>query len=71
MKSIIRALILTAIPTTVLAATGNVPEDTNLLMWGFLGFGSLVLLIQAVPAGVMFASMLKGLFSTSTVSERN
>jgi hypothetical protein len=37
-----------------------------LLVWIFIGFMVLVIMIQAVPAIVMFASMLKGLFSTPT-----
>ena len=37
----------------------------GMLLWFFIGFGVMVVLFQAAPAIVMFASMMKGLFSSN------
>ena len=73
MKTLIQALLLSTISTSAFASTDVIPKDTNLLMWGFLGFAVSIILIQAIPATVMFYSMLKGLFASSDIKamERN
>ncbi len=48
------------------AATSDVAgEGSGPLVWIFLGFGVLVVMLQAVPALILFVSMLRGLFSAS------
>lgn len=47
------------------ATTGAGSEDNGLLIWGVIGFGVMVIMLQAVPAMILFASMLKGLFAHS------
>lgn len=45
------------------ATTGTVGEGSGPLVWFFIGFGVLVIMLQAVPAVILFVSMLRGLFS--------
>jgi hypothetical protein len=47
------------------ANTGVAGEGGGPLVWFFIGFGVLVVMLQAVPAVILFVSMLRGLFSTS------
>ena len=47
------------------ATTGTTGEGTGPLVWFFIGFGALVIMLQAVPALFLFTAMLKGLFSAS------
>ncbi len=47
----------------VLAATGGGEEGMGLLTVLLLAFGAIVILAQAIPAAMLFASMLKALFS--------
>jgi len=47
------------------ATTGAGAEENGLLIWAFIGFGVMVIMVQAVPAMILFASMLKGLFAHS------
>ena len=48
-----------------LAAKGNGSEDGGLLLMAFLGFGAMIITFQFIPAVVLFASMLKGLFMSA------
>jgi hypothetical protein len=55
--------------TTAYAASNNIAgEGSGPLVWFLIGFGAVVILLQAVPALVMFASMIKGLFSPADKS---
>jgi hypothetical protein len=45
------------------ATTGTAGEGSGQLVWFFIGFGVLVIMLQAVPAVILFVSMLRGLFS--------
>ena len=47
----------------VLAATGGWEEGMGLLTVLLLAFGAIIILAQAIPAAMLFASMLKALFS--------
>jgi hypothetical protein len=47
------------------AASGAEQGGNGMLVWFFIGFGVMVVLSQAAPAVVMFASMMKGLFSSN------
>lgn len=43
--------------------TGTSGEGSGPLVWFFIGFGVLAIMLQAVPAMILFVSMLRGLFS--------
>lgn len=45
------------------ATSGVAGEGSGLLTWFLIGFGVMIIMLQAVPALMLFASMLKGLFS--------
>lgn len=47
------------------ATTGAAGEGSGPLVWFFIGFGVLAIMLQAVPAVILFVSMLRGLFSAS------
>ena len=52
--------------TSAFASTdGSLHDGGGPLTWFFIGFGALVLMLQAVPAAIMLYSMLKGIFSPS------
>lgn len=51
--------------TSAFAADSAITDGGGLLIWFFIGFGALVLMVQAVPALVMLYSMIKALFSPS------
>lgn len=51
--------------TAFAAATGTTGEGSGLLVWFLIGFGTLIVMLQAVPAMILFVSMLRGLFSAS------
>lgn len=68
MKRAINLLIsiLTSGATAVFASSAA-PEAAGgygMLIWFFIGFGALLLLFQTTPALMMFASLIKGLFSS-------
>lgn len=62
---IVIALIGAVAATAFAATTGVGAGESGLLVWSFIGFGVTVIMIQAVPAMILFASMLKGIFSHS------
>jgi len=45
------------------AATGAPSEGAGLLTYCFVGFFALIIVLQFVPAMILFAGMIKGLFS--------
>ena len=47
------------------ASTGAAADGGGPLVWFFIGFGAMVIMLQAVPALILFVSMLKGLFAAS------
>jgi len=60
------AAVAGALATSAFAATtGAAGEGSGPLVWFFIGFGALILIVQAVPAITLFASMIKGIFSHS------
>jgi hypothetical protein len=68
MKTALKILvpILAGSATASFAATTGLEQGSNgMLVWFFIGFGVMVVLFQAAPAIVMFASMMKGLFSSN------
>lgn len=69
MKSIILktalALLGAGASSAFAASTGTAAAGSGPLIWFFIGFGVMVIMLQAVPALILFASMLKGLFASS------
>ncbi|MDK9718973.1 MAG: hypothetical protein OEL57_13880 [Trichlorobacter sp.] len=56
--------ILCSVSTSAYAASAGVGgEEAGLLIWALIGFGVLVVMMQAVPAMVMLYAMLKGVFA--------
>ena len=49
--------------SAVYAATGAPSEGAGLLTYCFVGFFAMIVVFQLVPAMVLFAGMVKGLFS--------
>ena len=49
------------------AAVSRPLHGGGVMIWFFIGFGVMVLLFQTAPAIVMFFSMLKGVFSRSSL----
>jgi hypothetical protein len=49
--------------TSAFAADGALQDGGGPLVWFFIGFGVLVLMVQAVPALVMLYSMLRAVFT--------
>ncbi|MDD2272654.1 MAG: hypothetical protein PHP95_13555 [Desulfuromonadaceae bacterium] len=54
--------------TSAFAADGAVQNGGGPLVWFFIGFAALVVMVQAVPAGILLYSMIRGLFSAKTVT---
>lgn len=46
------------------ASSGVGGEGSGMLIWFLIGFGVMVIMLQAIPALIMFVSMVKGLFSS-------
>lgn len=68
MTTVLKLLITIAAgsATAASAAASGVDHGGNsMLIWFFIGFGVMVVMFQAAPAVVMFASMMKGLFSSN------
>ncbi len=64
MKIMIPVLVGTA--TSAFAATINLEQvGAGPIVWFFIGFAVMLLIAQAMPAMLIFFSMLKGLFSTN------
>lgn len=51
--------------TSAFASDGALQDGGGPLIWFFIGFGALILMVQAVPAMVMLYSMVKAVFSPS------
>ncbi len=66
MKTLIRtAVVMLASVAPALAAGGSEGKGSGILIILFLGFAALIILFQFIPGLVLFASMLKGLFSSA------
>jgi hypothetical protein len=66
MKALLTTLAVTlACVTPALAANGNTAKGSSILLILFLGFGALIVVFQFVPGLVLFATMLKGLFTAA------
>jgi hypothetical protein len=65
-----RTLMITVIMTLAsvapaFAASGNEGKGNGVLLVLFLGFAALIIVFQFIPGLVLFASMLKGLFTSA------
>jgi len=60
--------ILLASPASAAASEGG--EGAGMWLILFLGLGALVILFQAIPAGVMLGSMLRALFAPAESGQR-
>lgn len=54
--------------TSAFAAGTAAQDGGGLLIWLFIGFMALVVMVQAVPAGIMLYSMVKAFFSSAETS---
>ncbi|HTG81670.1 MAG TPA: hypothetical protein VL949_06975 [Geobacteraceae bacterium] len=63
MKTALRtALALLGGAASAFASGGATTEEGGLLIPLFLGFGACILVFQAIPAVILFCSMIRGLF---------
>lgn len=51
--------------TSAFAADASLQDGGGPLVWFFIGFGALVLMVQAIPAMILLYSMIKAVFSPS------
>ena len=58
MRTFITTLALSLVASPAFASHFT-PDNSGLLCWGFLGFASLIVVLQVMPAIVMGATMLK------------
>lgn len=55
--------------TSAFAADGAMQDGGGPLVWFFIGFAVLVVMVQAIPAGILLYSMIKALFSSKVSSK--
>ncbi len=66
MKTLIRTLIATLVTVSpAFAAGAHDGKGSSLLLFLFLGFAALIIVFQFIPGLVLFASMLRGLFTSA------
>ncbi len=51
--------------TSALASDSTMQDGGGPLTWFFIGFAVLVVMVQAIPAGILLFSMIKAVFSKS------
>jgi len=59
------ALLGACTATAFATTTGSAVDGSGPLVWFFIGFGVVVVMLQLVPAVILFITMLKGLFAAS------
>lgn len=59
------ALFVAGATSAFAATSGAAGEGSGPQVWAFLGFAVMVVMLQAVPALILFVSMLRGLFSSA------
>ena len=64
---IIATLTGVLIPVSAFAATGLTESNSSIFVWIFLGYCSLIVIAQVIPAVILFTSMVKVI--VSVVSE--
>ena len=66
MKTALRTVVAIVGGTASAFASGGVtPQDGGLLTTLFVGFGVCIFVFQLIPAAILFAAMIKGLFATA------
>ena len=68
MKSTFKNALFTALigcASAAYAASSAEGEGSSFLLALFLGFGALIIVFQLFPGGMLFFSMVKGLFSSA------
>jgi len=69
-KTIVNSLIILAgLSTTAFASAETTGSGSSFLLTLFIGFFALIVVFQLVPAVLLFAGMLKGLFSRDQKAE--
>ena len=64
MRTLMRIVIVTLpFVTPALAANGSEVKGSTFLLFLFLGFAELIIVFQFIPGLVLFATMLKALFT--------
>jgi len=64
MRNMMRVIIvILASVAPAFAANGSEAKGSTFLLFLFLGFAALIIVFQFIPGLVLFATMLKGLFS--------
>ncbi len=66
MKTIIATLTGVLTPVSALAATGLTESNSSIFVWIFLGYCTLIVIAQFIPAVLLFTSMVKVIVSTVT-----
>jgi|GEM_PF-666623 hypothetical protein len=72
MKTNITSLVITLLSgsaTSAFAAEAALHDGGSPLIWLFIGFMALVVMVQAIPAGIMLFSMIKAIFSSSEAAK--
>jgi hypothetical protein len=72
MKTNITNLVITLLAgsaTSAFAAESALQDGGSPLIWLFIGFMALVVMVQAIPAGIMLFSMIKAVFSPSEAAK--
>jgi len=57
------ALITASAVSAYAATSGIAGEGSGPLVWALIGFGTLVIMLQAVPSVIMLVAMVKGLLA--------
>jgi hypothetical protein len=71
------AIIILTCVTPAIAADGAIAKGSTFLLFLFFGFAALIIVFQFIPGLVLFATMLKGLFTRTpekddeSLSEKN
>ena len=55
--------------TQAFASDASMSDGGGPLIWFFIGFGAMVLVVQAIPAGILLYSMIKAVFSRTEKAE--
>jgi hypothetical protein len=71
MRTLLRAILVTlASVAPALASNGKEVKGSMFLLILFLGFAALIVVFQFIPGLILFASMLKGLFTPAPKKAR-
>ena len=63
MRALITTIVGILAPVTAMAATGAMEASSGIFVWVFLGFCSMIVVGQVVPAVLLMTGMVKGIVS--------